>query len=129
MTNFLGKYESLLMKMSAWIAEATWDGHEKECPAFAGASGECCCIKAIRDEWHKTARLREIEELHAPPKRELQDFTPLMMQLQADNLSLRNDLLWARWRINDMLMGDDGAAWSEARKFQEKMEAKYGPTR
>lgn len=148
--DFLQAYESLLDKMSVWIGEITWDGHEKECPAFAGGTGECNCIKSVRMEWHKTRRLREIEVMHAVAHNggdkytselveenmllkgklvkasEFPPFTLTMLDLQASNTALANDLKWARYRIKDMLEGDDGQAWDEAGKFMRMMEAKHG---
>lgn len=117
------QYESLLEDMSAWIAKETWDGHEKECPAFAGGVGQCSCIKSVREEWWKTRKLRQIEQDSVA--RELKALAPRMMDLQAENLRLSNSLQWAVWRIQDMLDGDDGQAWQEARKFIEREKELY----
>ena len=89
------EYEDLLESMSTWIAGKTWGGHEADCPAFAGATGECSCIEAVRVEWHKTRKLRELEKSQF--KRELQALAPRMMDLQAENDRLRaeNSRLWA----------------------------------
>ena len=148
--DYLSAYESMLSDMSTWIATQTWGGHESGCPAFAGKNGECNCIESVRVEWHKTRRLREIEVLHAIASdggdkytaelveenlflkekllkaQALPEFAVLMLDIQAANTKLVGDLKEARYRVGDMLRGDDGQAWQEARKFEEKMEAKHG---
>ncbi len=111
--DYISKYEDLLEDMSAWIGGTTWDGHEKECDAFAGGVGPCDCIKAVREEWHKTHRLREIEFMHAVAADEgdkytnklveenvflkervktLAELIPRMMDLQNEIMLLKDEL-------------------------------------
>jgi uncharacterized membrane protein YcjF (UPF0283 family) len=118
--DFISKYESLLESMSEWIAGVTWDGHEKDCAAFAGATGECCCIKSIREEWHKLYRLREIEHMHATAEDAGDKYTNEVLEDTLKDLKQARECIW------DMLEGDDGQAWDKAGKFMRSMEAKRG---
>lgn len=91
-----GRYERVIMELSSWIAEKTWDGHEKDCMSFAGGAGPCGCIKFWRDEGRKAMRLREIESIrdtYTDKAPRMPDLMPQMMALQARNQLLEHHML------------------------------------
>lgn len=84
---YLERYSSITCRMSTWIAEQLWDGHEKCCAKYAGGPGPCDCIQAVRAEWHKLDHDIEMDEMRHMP-----DLVPRMMDLQAENDVLKHDL-------------------------------------
>ena len=58
--DLLDRYEDIMHDLLGWIQEKTWGGHEKGCPAFAGACGECNCIASKVEKAYSIMHEREI---------------------------------------------------------------------
>ena len=125
-------------------------GHDKECAMSYGMHEHCCdCSYPVRQE--AAARVRELEaaqsvqnvvtytmveackraeaerdsvqHLFAQQERHRDELLAERDALRAEVERLRRQRGQAIARIKDMLMGDDGQAWKEARKFLDSIDA------